>query len=122
MGAINQPVTTVKEVKKIGFSLSSIFYDKGEGNCGRFWNILFEGVETTDTWHRNIRLVNSGSAAHEDLQNDLVKHIPGIEIEKELWHKNPNLHCFIDAYIPESNTPIEIKQLAQRMNGDSQKW
>lgn len=109
-GAINQPVTTVKDVKKIGFSPSGIFYDKGESTCPRYWNILFEGVQTEDTWqHRNIRLVNSGSSAHEDLQNDLVEHIEGIEIEKEMWHKNPNLHCFIDAYIPSTNTPIEIK-------------
>lgn len=102
-----EEVFCVVEPETESFTLANGILTK---NCGRYWNILFEGVETTDTWqHRNIRLVNSGSAAHEDLQNDLVKNIPGIEIEKELWHKNPNLHCFIDAYIPESNTPIEIK-------------
>lgn len=108
--AINQPETFIKEVKKIGFSASKIFYDKGNGTCPRYWNILFDGVTVEDTWqHRNRRLVKSGSDAHEDLQSEFLANLPGVEIEKELWHKNPNLHGFVDAYLPETNTPIEVK-------------
>lgn len=100
----------VKEVKKIGFSASKIFYDKGNGGCPRYWNILFEGTTVEDTWkHPNLRAVDVGSTSHDFLQNELKENIPDIEIEKELWHKNPNIHGFVDAYLPKTNTPLEIK-------------
>lgn len=107
--------TTVKYVKKTGFSASKIFYDKGNGVCPRYWNILFDGVEVEDTWkHKNRRAVSVGSSSHDFLQTELEKNIEGIEIEKELWNKNPNIHAFVDAYIPDSNTPIEIKTTSEQ--------
>ncbi|AWN03945.1 exonuclease [Rhodococcus phage Peregrin] len=100
--------TKTSFLKKRNFSASGLYYSSGA--CARKWQMLFEGVEAVDTWkHTSLRSVSAGTSSHEDLQKAFLAENPGLEVEKELWHHDPEIHAFVDIYDPELNIPIEIK-------------
>lgn len=102
---------TTGNLVKTGFSSSALFYEKSSGQCARRWDIAFTGAEQDKTFsHASLRRMQSGTASHESLQ-EFLKNEYGdeIEIEKEFFYENPNMHGFVDAYLINENIPIEIK-------------
>lgn len=99
------------EIKKTGFSASSLFYATSPGNCPRRWSLVFQGVaESHDEWeYFNRRAVHAGSSAHDQLQEMIREENPGVVIEEEFKITNPTMRGFIDAYFPDENIPLEIK-------------
>lgn len=98
-------------VTKTGFSPSQIGY--GSGVCARRWNLLFNGAHfVSDYDSTSIDNMQNGTDRHERIQNNFANSELDIEIEKELWHEDPPIHCFVDAIIKNFNghdIAVEIK-------------
>lgn len=107
-------------IKKTGFSASGLFFSHGK--CPRYWSLLFKGVDDSHSeWpYYNLRAVESGSAAHESLQDRIKKQFeddPDVIIEDEFFREDPKMHGFIDVYFKRLNIPMEAKTCNDRSFG-----
>lgn len=99
-------------VQKTGFSASALGF--GPGICPRRWVLAFRGANVIEHFSSvSKKKMSVGTAMHELIQNELSAN-PNlmIEIEKEIWHKDPALHGFIDGVITSTAgeiIPLEIK-------------
>ncbi|AOZ63697.1 hypothetical protein SEA_WEASELS2_108 [Rhodococcus phage Weasels2] len=106
--SIEKSETKEAHLKKINFSASGLYYSSGD--CPRKWQMLFDGVDSVDTWkYTSMRATETGTDSHEKIQERMLEALPDLEIEKELWHHDPEIHAYVDAYDPKLNIPIEIK-------------
>jgi CRISPR/Cas system-associated exonuclease Cas4 (RecB family) len=103
---------TSRDVKKKSFSPSKIVW--GEGACPRFWYFMFSGVTVNEVFtHESKRAMQSGTDAHADLQDKLLKRSGlDIVIEQELRYADPPIRAFADGVITTEDgkkIPLEIK-------------
>lgn len=106
--------TKTGEIKKTGFSASTLFY--GPGMCPRRWSLLFRGVaESDDEWaFYNRRAAHAGTAAHGHLQEMILLSNPTAVVEEEFKSTDPTMRGYIDVYFPDENVPMEIKTCNSR--------
>jgi len=95
---------------KKSFSPSTIGY--GHGKCPRYWSFAFTGANFSESQTApQIASMNSGTTAHERIQDTIEKTGLLIEKEKEVLYSDPPIRGFADVIVDADGTPVvgEIK-------------
>lgn len=107
----SKEISKDEEVTKTGFAPSSLGY--GAGICPRRWFLMFNGAHVKDDVStQSVDNMQHGTDRHERLQHNFTLSGLDIEVEKELWHEDPPIHCYVDLIVKDFNgfdIPIEIK-------------
>lgn len=101
--------------QKKTFSPSTIGY--GHGNCARYWNIVFNGLEDFEDTFDAMAIANMslGSAVHEQIQKALSDAGLLVESEREITIESPPIRGFLDAIVNWKGEDVvcEIKTTRQ---------